>query len=102
VDGSIPHEVLANHGASEVLLKPAAEGTGVVAGGAVRVLLELAGVRNVLAKSIGANNPVNNAWACVDALKQLRTVERVASLRGKPVSDIKRGALTAEVSDVQA
>ncbi len=73
-----------------------------MAGGAVRVLLELAGVRNVLAKSIGANNPVNNAWACVDALKQLRTVERVASLRGKSVSDIKRGALTAEVSDVQA
>jgi small subunit ribosomal protein S5 len=73
-----------------------------VAGGAVRVLLELAGVRNVLAKSIGANNPVNNAWACVDALQQLRTVERVASLRGKSVSDIKRGALAAEVSDVQA
>lgn len=102
VDGSIPHEVLANHGASEVLLKPAADGTGVVAGGAVRVLLELAGVRNVLAKSIGANNPVNNAWACVDALMQLRTVERVASLRGKSVSDIKRGAVAAEVSDVQA
>jgi len=65
-------------------------------------LLELAGVRNVLAKSIGANNPVNNAWACVDALKQLRSLELVASLRGKSVSEIRRGAVNTEVSDVQA
>ena len=102
VNGSIPHEVLAHHGASEVLLKPAAEGTGVVAGGAVRILLELAGVRDVLAKSIGANNPVNNAWACVDALKQLRTIETVAALRGKTVAEIRRGTPAVEVSDVQA
>ncbi|MBC8140440.1 MAG: 30S ribosomal protein S5 [Armatimonadetes bacterium] len=92
VDGTIPHEVLADHGATTVLLKPAAPGTGVVAGGAVRILLEAAGVRDVLAKSIGSNNPVNNAWATINALKMLRTVEQVAQLRGKTVEEIRRGS----------
>lgn len=92
VDGTIPHEVLAQHGATQVLLKPAAPGTGVVAGGAVRILLEAAGVRDVLAKSLGSNNPINNAWATINALKKLRTIETVAALRGKTVEEIRRGA----------
>lgn len=92
VDGTIPHEVLAEHGATTVLLKPAAPGTGVVAGGAVRILLEAAGVRDVLAKSIGSNNPINNAWATINALKKLRTIEQVAQLRGKTVDEVRRGS----------
>lgn len=93
VDGTIPHEILAQHGASQVLLRPAAPGTGVVAGGAVRILLEAAGVHDVLAKSLGASNPVNNAWATINALKTLRTIEDIARLRGKTVDEIRRGSL---------
>ncbi len=93
VDGTIPHEVNAFHGASEVMMRPASPGTGVVAGGAVRVLLEFAGVHDVLAKSLGASNPVNNAWATMEAFKLLRTVEDVAKLRGKTVDEVRRGSL---------
>lgn len=102
VDGTIPHEILAQHGASQVLLRPAAPGTGVVAGGAVRILLELAGVKDVLAKSIGASNPVNNAWATINALKQLRTIEEVARLRGKSVEEIRRGSNGSSASAAAA
>lgn len=92
VDGTIPHDILAQHGASEVLLRPAAPGTGVVAGGAVRILLEAAGVQDVLGKSLGASNPVNAAWATINALKGLRTIEDIARLRGKTVEEVRRGA----------
>jgi small subunit ribosomal protein S5 len=92
VNGTIPHEILARHGASEVLLRPAAPGTGVVAGGAVRVLLEEAGLQDVLAKSLGSNNPVNNAWATIKALQSLKTIEDIAAMRGKSVTEIRRGA----------
>ena len=102
VNGTIPHEVLAQHGASQVLMKPASAGTGVVAGGAVRVILEQAGVHDVLAKSIGSNNPVNNAWATLEALKALRTVEDFASLRGKSVEEIRRGSAIGAVPVVVA
>jgi small subunit ribosomal protein S5 len=95
VEDTIPHDVLANHGASQVMLRPAAAGTGVVAGGAVRILLEMAGVKDVLAKSLGAANPVNNAWATINALKELRTIEEIARLRGKTVEEIRRGSRTA-------
>lgn len=92
VDGTIPHEILANHGASQVLLRPAAPGTGVVAGGAVRILLEAAGLKDILAKSLGAANPVNNAWATINALKGLKRIEEIARLRGKTVEEIRRGS----------
>jgi len=98
VDGTIPHETLANHGASQVMLRPAAPGTGVVAGGAVRILLEYAGVKDVLAKSLGAANPVNNAWATMEAFKQLRNIEDVARLRGKTVEEIRRGSQTVQTN----
>lgn len=72
---SIPHEVVGHYGAAKVILKPASEGTGVIAGGATRVILELAGVRDVLSKSIGTTNPHNLARATLDALKQLKNLE---------------------------
>ena len=92
VNGTIPHEILAEHGASVVLMRPAAPGTGVVAGGAVRIMLEAAGLTDILAKSIGSNNPVNNAWATMNALRSLHKVEDIARLRGKTVGEIWRGA----------
>ncbi len=94
VEGTLPHEIFAHHGASEIMLRPAAPGTGVVAGGAVRILLEVAGVRDVLAKSLGASNPVNAAWATMNALKGLKTVEDVARLRGKTVEEMRRGSVS--------
>jgi len=83
MDGTtIPHAILITHGASKVLLKPASPGTGVVAGGSVRAILEAAGVRDVLAKSLGSSNAINAAWATIEALKSLRTPDEVAAARG--------------------
>jgi small subunit ribosomal protein S5 len=88
VGGTIPHEVEVTMGASKVILKPASPGTGVVAGGAVRPLMELAGVRDVLAKSLGSDNPVNAAWATMKGLKQLKRADHVARFREKPVEEM--------------
>ncbi|CDN11378.1 MAG: 30S ribosomal protein S5 [Richelia sp.] len=81
---SIPHPVNGVGGGAKVIMRPAAPGTGVIAGGAVRTVLELAGVRNVLAKQLGSNNPLNNARAAVNALSTLRTFAGVAEERGVP------------------
>ena len=101
VNGTIPHEIFAQHGATEVMLKPAAPGTGVVAGGAVRTLLEYAGVHDVLAKSLGSNNRVNNAWATLHALQQLKSVEEIAKDRGRTVAQVIRGSAIGEVPVVE-
>ena len=85
---TITHEVLGRFDAARVMLRPASEGTGVIAGGGVRAVLELGGVRNVLAKSLGTTNPINMAKATVAALQSLRRPEDVAKIRGKQISEV--------------
>lgn len=86
---TIPHEVIGEFGAGKVILKPAAEGTGIIAGGAMRAVLESAGVKNIRAKSLRTNNRINVVKATFEALKSLRTIEEVAAMRGKSVDEIK-------------
>src|SRR5687768_439752 len=93
VEGSVPHEVIGHHGAARVMLKPAGAGTGVIAGGSVRAVLEAVGLTDVLTKSLGSNNPINVARATMDGLAQLVTPERIALERGISLEQlgVKRG-----------
>ena len=88
VKTTIPHEFVGTFGSAKVMLKPAAEGTGVIAGGSVRPVLELAGYKNIRTKVIGTNNPRNVVYATIEALKSMKTIEQVAAKRGKKVEDI--------------
>ena len=86
---TIQHEAFGKNGAVSVLLKPAPAGAGLIAGGAVRAVLELAGVKDILSKSLGSNTKINMAFATLEALKSQRTIEEVAALRGKKVEEIR-------------
>lgn len=88
-DRTIPHEATGVCGASKVMLRPAAKGTGVKAGGPVRSVLEMAGVKDILSKSLGSSTKVNMAYATLEALKSQKTIEEVARLRGKKVEEIR-------------
>ena len=86
---TIPHEVIGEYGAGKVLLKPASPGTGIIAGGTVRIILDLAGIKNIRAKCLRSSNPTNVVKATFEGLKALKTPEEIAALRGLSVEDVK-------------
>ena len=88
LDGTIPHDIEVKSGATRILLMPAAPGTGVIAGGPVRAVVELAGITDILSKSLGSATPINVVRATIEGLKSLETVEQVAARRGKTVEEI--------------
>lgn len=88
-NGTIHYPVIGQHGAAKVVLRPASEGTGIIAGGAMRAVLEVMGIKNILAKSLGSNNPINIVRATFNALESLSSPQEIAAKRGKSVSDLR-------------
>ena len=99
VGTTIPHEVRMDFGASRIMLKPASQGTGVIAGGAVRAVVEAAGIRDILAKVFGSSNPVNVTRATLEALKSLRSAEDISAMRGVKVRSFVPGQPSVEVGN---
>ncbi|OQX71166.1 MAG: 30S ribosomal protein S5 [Candidatus Cloacimonas sp. 4484_275] len=88
VKGTIPHEIIGRFGASKIMLRPASPGTGIIAGGPARAILEASGIENILTKSLGSNTPANVVKATVDGLSKLRTIKQVARFRGKTIAEL--------------
>jgi small subunit ribosomal protein S5 len=99
VGTTIPHEVRFKWGAAKIMLKPAAPGTGVISGGAMRAVIEAAGIKDILTKSLGTNNPINTVRATMEALQSLRTAQDVAELRGRTVEQIVGPRLASAYRD---
>src|ERR1700716_2469926 len=95
VGTSIPHEIRFKWGAAKILLKPASPGTGVISGGAMRAVIELSGIKDILTKSVGTNNPINTVRATISALQALRTAPEIAELRGKELEEVVGKRLAA-------
>ncbi|WP_374697120.1 30S ribosomal protein S5 [Spiroplasma endosymbiont of Polydrusus formosus] len=89
VGTTVPHEIIGNFGAGKVLIKPARKGTGVIAGGPARAVIELAGLADVYTKSLGSNTPINMIRATLDGLRNLRTIDQIAKLRGKSLEELQ-------------
>jgi small subunit ribosomal protein S5 len=102
VGTTIPHEVRLKWGAARIMLKPAAPGTGVISGGAMRAVIETAGIKDILTKSHGTNNPINTVRATLAALQQLRTAQQIAELRGRDVEQMVGKRLAAAYKGKEA